>query len=74
MKLQVVFKTPDAVEAAMEDAEHNCDGPNSCPDCETEEWALYEAKLLTKKFVRHGEYITVEFDTEAGTATVVPIT
>jgi hypothetical protein len=30
-------------------------------------------RRVAKRFVKYGEYVTVEFDTEAGTATVVPI-
>jgi hypothetical protein len=28
---------------------------------------------FASRWVKYGEYITIEFDTEAGTATVVPV-
>ena len=60
MKFSITFKTPDAVEEAIYD--HTYD------DNKQE-----EMRALTDKFVRYGELITVEFDTETGTATVVPV-
>lgn len=73
MKFQVKFKTPNATERALEELECQCNGPNSCPDCETKEWEAIDAKKLVETFVQYDEYVTIEFDTEAKTATVVPI-
>lgn len=58
MKFTVTFKTPDAVDYAIEDLSE-----------EEQE----EAKETARKFVEYGEYITVKFDTETQTATVVPL-
>ncbi len=57
MKFRVTFKTPDAVDYAVDEygLEHKD-----------------EIKETARKFVTYGEYITVEFDTETQTATVVP--
>jgi hypothetical protein len=72
MKFRVVFKTPDAVEDAL-----RSDLPE--PADEDDEEAVYclqetidEAIDFAARWVRYGESVTVEFDTEANTATVVP--
>lgn len=57
MKFTVTFKTPDATHYAMENI------PEDQQD---------EAEALLKKFVKYDEYVNIEFDTEAGTATVKP--
>ena len=58
MKVQVYFKTPDAVYYALEDVAEE-DRP--------------AAEAAMKKFVQYGEALTVEFDTEAGTCVGVHI-
>lgn len=58
MKFQVTFKTPDALHYALED---------QAPIHQR------EMKELASKFIEYGEYLRVEFDSETGTATVVPI-
>lgn len=35
--------------------------------------AISQIKNMAEKFVEYGEYITVEFDTSAQTATVIPL-
>lgn len=57
MKFSITFKTPDAIDYAVD--EHGQ---------EHEE----EIKETARKFVRWGELITVEFDTETQSATVLP--
>jgi hypothetical protein len=57
MKVKLTFKMPDAVEQALEDIAED--------DRE-------EVRQACEKWVRYGEYITVEVDTEAGTCTVIP--
>lgn len=59
MKFTVTFKNPDAVDYAISDI------------APTEKVAK-EMKKATLPWVQWGEYITVEFDTESGEATVVP--
>jgi hypothetical protein len=60
LKVRVLFKTPDAVSTALEDLqgirETDRDG----------------AIKTISRFVRYGEIVTIEFDTDAGTATVLP--
>jgi hypothetical protein len=72
MKVRVTFKTPDAVDRALEDAAPDgyCD-PSVAETPEVEGMAA--AKELIGKFVKWGELVTIEFDTAAGTATVVPV-
>lgn len=58
MKFTVTFKTPDALDYAIEDLSED----------EQE-----EAKETARKFIEYGEYAVIEFDTETQTATVVPV-
>lgn len=57
MKFTVTFKTPDAIADSLERLQ------------DTEFQAAFDC---AKKFVKYDELITVEFDTEKGTATVLP--
>ena len=57
MKFTVSFKTPDATAYALADIE--------------EDDARQVAQAVVDKYVRYNEYISVEFDTELGTATVL---
>ena len=66
-KIRVVFKTPDAVDMAVQEAVQE----NTPVDIQDQ--AAEQIKKSLEKFVRWGEQITVEFDTEAGTATVIPL-
>jgi len=59
MKVRLTFKTPDVVDDAIEQ--------DGLEDYEVE---IHKA---CDKWVRYGEYLTVEVDTEAGTATVLPV-
>lgn len=58
MKFTVTFKTPDAVDYAIEDLS---------------EEEREEAKETARKFIEYGEYVRIEFDTETKTATVLPV-
>lgn len=75
MKFRVTVKSPDGVyesirEAAEESVEPlGLDKEEAEYLCEKRQESLSE---FAAKWVKYGEYITVEFDTEAGTATVVP--
>jgi hypothetical protein len=67
MKFQLHFKTPDVLVDVKQDVDDQFE--NNVPSAEAD----YQAFLnVTKKFLRYEESITVEFDTEAGTATVIP--
>jgi len=80
-KFTVTFKTPDAVaDAAVEAgnaeaAERMAGLGRPAEEGEQDELATYWTKCFKEfagKWVRYGEYVTIEFDTEAGTATVLP--
>jgi hypothetical protein len=70
MKFIVTFKTPDAVLDAIERELP----PAIVGNQEEESLRAYEVEKLAEfvaKWVRYGEYVDIEFDTEAGTATVL---
>lgn len=86
MKFRVTFKTPDAVDVAIQDYVVNI-MQTKRPIMEDalgyeltheEMEAITEARRYTMqvcadKFVKYGEYITIEFDPKEGTARVVPV-
>lgn len=64
MKVSITFKTPNAVSDAIDrEIDHDLD------DYEAEELVEQWGEKF-KKWVRYGELITVDFDLDAGTATV----
>lgn len=78
MKFQVTFKDPDAMSI------HLAEVVKSSLAMKTKDLTDHQLELLeedelklfeefTKPWIKWGEYVTVEFDTEAGTATVVPV-
>ncbi len=81
MKVLVIFKTPEAVDDAVQEAAgYQCADPAEAAnevEAEERQHALADfrdaARKVIGKFVKYGEYVTVEFDTEAGTATVIPV-
>lgn len=72
MKVRMNFKMPDVVDDAVRetvDAEmlKGDIGP------EVDSYDLrFEARRVCEKFVKHGEYVTIEVDTETGKAEVLP--
>jgi hypothetical protein len=75
MKLKVNFKTPDALSHAImrelfydvEDiSELTTDGAEALQD------HMKDTMKELEKWVEFGECVTIEFDTDKGTATVVP--
>ena len=56
MKFQLTFKTPDVLDQLGEVLEEN---------------ERDEAAVTAKKYLRYGEYLSVEFDTETQDATVI---
>jgi hypothetical protein len=82
MKFTVSFKTPDVMEYALapyvgvhceqhEEFDNDCD--ECCNvDCEAHD-TCEEMNLCAYNFIEYGECITVEFDTDDNTATVLPI-
>lgn len=76
MKIRVTFKDPDTMQDAVDDAFKAVQAPFGIT---AEEWSgLREARAdaakseITDRWMAYGEYIEVEFDLEAKTATVVP--
>lgn len=76
MKISVTFKTPEAVERAIEEAV-SCELAFSKLDADDREEVEFQmsnkAETAIKKWVRYSELVTVEFDADAGTATVMPV-
>lgn len=75
MRFRATFKSPDAIyHAANEAAE-------SAISSDVEEFARsemveekrHELTIAVDKWVKYGEYVTIEFDTEKGTATVCEV-
>lgn len=58
--MRITFKTPDAVEDALANLRFE------------DAVKVAEAKAVLDKFIKHGEYITIEFDLKTGTANVIP--
>ncbi len=52
-----------------------CNPPcaEECPACKMAEDSASKLLSLGSKFIQFGKQITIEFDTETGTATVVPV-
>lgn len=76
MKIRVTFKDPDTMQDAVDDAFNAVKAPSGIT---AEEWReLRSARAdaaksdITDRWMLYGEYIDVEFDLEAKTATVVP--
>ena len=63
MKLSMIFKDPDAVHIALKREGLDSDKAGSDGD------EIYRA---VSKWIKWGEYVRIEVDTEAGTATVLP--
>lgn len=57
MKIQITFKSPDALDYALENLSEE--------EKET-------AKEVCKKWIEYEEYVTIEVDTEKKTAIVLP--
>lgn len=73
----VTFKDPDGVtESVGDDLRDQL--KEKYPDLDEDEFQiLYESRyekahVFLSRWIEYGEYLTVEFDTEKGTATVVP--
>ena len=78
MKMRVTFKDPDVLADALYDIEKDIERGLAKTLNFSEADASAEAiermipmHDLVKKFIRYGEYITIDFDTETNTATVI---
>lgn len=75
MKFTITMKDPDGVYDCIQDAAKESLKVGGLTEKEQE--ILLDARIetikeTTGKFFEYGEYINVEIDTEAGTATVLP--
>ncbi len=76
MNIKITFKDPDAPHNAVTDAV--AAQVAAMPDMDDDEREQLEesrrekAMELLKPWLSHGEYITIEFDTDAKTAVVLP--
>lgn len=59
MKIPITFKSPDAIHYALSSLSNEYD-----------EDSLEDIRLQLEKWIRHDEYITIEFDLENETAKV----
>ena len=77
MKIKMQLKAPDGVyESIREAAEKQVSEMTGLRDSEKEsiiENRHEEISEQLKEWIEYGEYITIEFDTETGTATVLSI-
>jgi hypothetical protein len=78
MKIRVTLKDPDTMQDAVDEAFKRHDKP---VDLSKAEWqgicegrAEAAKEAISKRWMRYGEYLDVEFDLDAGTATVLPAT
>ncbi len=67
MKIQVTFKDPDGVSDAISDAIPTRKARDDCVWWEDRDAVMDDLS----RWIRGCEYVTIEFDTEAGTATVM---
>ena len=58
MKIKIVFKTPDVLDNVLNTLSEN------------EQWKM---AAVAEKFIKYGEYVTIEIDSETETARVVPL-
>lgn len=81
MKIKLTFKTPDVTGDIKDNFPEHCEvheeydfGCTACIDHKLEaKEEIQSIKSQLGKFIQYDEYITVEFDLNAGTATVVPL-
>lgn len=77
MKVIITFKTPDATHHAIERALEYNEELEAIEDEEERSWKKEELEAsldeALSKWIRYSEYIDIEIDTEAGTATVLPV-
>lgn len=77
MKLMLVMKNPDCVSDMLDEAAKESAGEATGLDAmEFQELAESRREKLARdldKWIEYGEYVRIEFDTDAGTATVLPV-
>ena len=77
MKIRITLKDPDGVYESLKDAtEESARGNTFFDKAETDAF-LEERRerigALCSKWVEYGEYVTIEIDTDAGTARVLTV-
>ena len=77
MKIKITFKDPDgaydAISDLVKDQLRNIEGITDDERETMQESRREGMNELLSKWIEYSEYITIEFDTEAGTAVVCPI-
>lgn len=75
MKIKITFKDPDGVFECIREAVEATlpEGLSPHERNQLVESRHEETASRLRKWLKYGEYLTVEFDTDAGTAVVVPI-
>jgi hypothetical protein len=78
MKVLITFKDPDALSESLEDQQFKLrkslisEKDLTLAGAEAEADArMLPVRKLASKFFQYGEYVTIELDSELGTATVV---
>ena len=76
MKITVTLKSPDCfshcVNEAVRDEVDNTSGLDDAASADLFETLCGEVWSRLEKFFEYKEYVRIEFDTDAGTATVLP--
>lgn len=77
MKLKITLKDPDGVyDSIHEAAKASTAGAKGLEDSELDELQETRREKLSeqcKPWIKYGEYVTIEIDTDAGTATVCKV-
>lgn len=77
MKVRVTLKDPDTMPDAVDEAAAKLKRPAGVDEDEwegiCEERAAKAKAVISHKWMQYGEYLDVEFDTEAMTATVIAL-
>jgi hypothetical protein len=77
MKIRVTLKDPDTMHDAVDEAAKRLPKPDGISAAEWrdiyEERAAQAQEVISSWWMQYGEYLEVEFDTDALTATVIPI-
>lgn len=78
MRFNITFKTPDAISHVVRELaeKYNVPKPNPATlqgDISDTQDLADSVHAFTSNWIKHGEYVTIEFDTDAGTATVLKV-
>lgn len=73
MKFTIGFKTPDAIEYALDEYRDYSDESEDGDGMPLSEEQREEAKEKLEKWIRYGEIVTIDFDLDKMTAKVVSI-